>query len=359
MTRLVPTIRCAAAAFALLAGLTMALAQAPAARALSYTEALAQLSGAHDAIAKGERAGVAADLTGLIERVSAEPSIDDELRGDVLAAAHSELAGLAWRDADGAAAATHLNAAIAAYGEARLKQLTTDYILQHLALAAMHAQAGALERANTAFDKAEAHIKVMFADQVNNRSAFQIIFKREMTRAYIDLSGAPSAAGVENTAGATRIAESLGTPYAAVHQLTEAFALAALGRLDDAARKADDAAGGGLPFGRDYVSRAMLFRAGALASLGQRDEALKLARAAEGYAESNDAQVAVLQILTDLEDRDADDAWPTRYDPSSATFFMALVPRMRLTSQILERGDTRLPRPTVDIGYAFDFVEAE
>ena len=37
----------------------------------------------------------------------------------------------------------------------------------------------------------------------------------------------------------------------------------------------------------------------------------------------------------------------------------SISPRMRLTSMILERGDKRLPRPAVNIGYAFDFVSTK
>ena len=339
----------------MLLGLALLLTPAGA-RALSYSEALAALSAAHETVQRGDRDAARDDLAALIETVRSDPDIADELRGDLEASAHAELAGLAWREADGARAAEALAAGIEAYGEDRLKGLASDYVLSHLALAAMYAQAGDFTAANAAYDKAEAQIGAIFEDQVSSRLAFQMVFKREMTRAYIDLRGDPAMEGIANTASATRIAESLGTPYASVHQLTEAFALGAAGRLDEAAAKADDAASGGLPFGRDYVSRAMLFQAGALGTLGKRDEALRLARAAEGYAESNDAQVAVLQLLTDLEKQAPGADWPTRFDPSADTFFMALVPRMRLTSQILTRGDKRLPRPLVNIGYAFDFL---
>gem|GEM_PF-4990518 len=335
------------------------IAAAPMAHALSYTEALAQLSTAHDKMRDGDPVEAKAILDDLIETVPREEAIDPELRGDIIASAMAELAGIAWQKADGARAASLMQASINAYGDGRLKQLASDYVLQHLALAAMHAQAGAFDEADRAYQKAKAHIAVMMEAQVNNQMAFQIVFKREMTRAYIDLRGEPGEQGIANTASATRIADAIGTPYAAVHRLTEAFALGAAGRFDEAAVKADDAAAGGLPFGRDYVSRAMLFRAGALGTVGKRDDALKLARAAEAYAESNDAQVAVLQLLADLDAQTDDAAWPVRFDPSSDSFFMALVPRMRLSSQVLERGDTRLPRPLVNIGYAFDFVPVE
>lgn len=327
--------------------------------AATYDEALAQLAAAHAQVKAGEVADAALTLDRLIEETPSDPQIAGELKADVLASALTERAGVAWLAADGAQAATLLDQAIATYGEARLKEMSASYVLHQFALAAMHAQAGALDLANAAYDRAVTHIDVLFAEQVNNQIGFQIVFKREMTRAFIDLAGAPSEEGIDNAASATRIAESLGTPYAAVHRLTEAFALAAAGRLAEAAAKADDAAADGLPFGRDYVSRAMLFQAGALGALDRREEALKLARAAEGYADSNDAQVAVLQLLNDVDAQPAEAPWPTRFDPRSDEFFMVLAPRMRLTSEILERGETRLPRPVVNVGYAFDFRYAE
>lgn len=346
---------------ALLAGAVIlgAAGSAADAYAATYDEALSQLAAAHEQVRAGAVADAAVTLDRLIEETPSDPQIAEELKADVLASALTERAGVAWLAADGAQAASLLEQAIATYGEARLKQMSASYVLHQFALAAMHAQAGALDQADAAYDRAVAHIDVLFAEQVNNQTAFQIVFKREMTRAFIDLAGAPGQEGVDNAAAATRVAESLGTPYAAVHRLTEAFALAAAGRLDEAADKADGAAADGLPFGRDYVSRAMLFRAGALGALDRRDEALKLARAAEGYAESNDAQVAVLQLLNDLDAQPAAAPWPTRFDPRSDEFFMVLAPRMRLTSEIRERGETRLPRPVVNVGYAFDFRYGE
>lgn len=343
---------------ALLAGLLIGGAATPAAAA-TYDEALAALAAAHEQMRSGAVADAAVTLDRLIEETPADPEIADELKADIIASALTERAGVAWQAADGATAAALLQRAIDAYGEDRLKQMSSSYVLHQFTLAAMHAQAGAHGQAEAAYDRALAHIDVLFEEQVNNQLAFQIVFKREMTRAFLDLAGATGEAGVDNAASATEVAESLGTPYASVHRLTEAFALAAVGRLDEAAAKADGAAAGGLPFGRDYVSRAMLFRAGALGALDRREEALKLARAAEGYAESNDAQVAVLQLLNDVDGQADGAPWPTRFDPRSEDFFMVLAPRMRLTSEIRERGETRLPRPVVNVGYAFDFRYGE
>ncbi len=357
-------MRPAGAALALIAALALVPVtggpvRAAEAAALDYKAALDRLEDVRAAVESGERDAARGALESLrADAEGAGDTLKPTQRGDILGAVHSELAGLAWQTGDGAKAAEHLRASLDAFGVARRKDQPVSYILHELALATTLANAGAIEAADAALERADAHFEVLFSDTINTGLAFSLVFKRDMTRGYIAMADGDAERAVTGAADALDLAERMGTPYRPVFKLLQAFAEARADRLEAAASAADEAAEGGLSFGDDYVSRAMLFRAGALAAQGEREAARKVARAAERYAEKNAVQVALIQLLERL-DREGG-GWPARFDPRTPGFLLAVAPRFRMSSEIEDYGDgVRVARPAVNVGYAFEIVSAE